>query len=248
MIIFDNVTKTYGTHKVLDKVSFKIHGKEFVSIVGPAGAGKSTLINALIGATKIDEGSITIDGYEITTMRTTALQYYRRKLGVVFQDYQLLQQKTVYENVAFAMEACGKSDVEIKNKVPEVLARVGLESKQKNFPRELSGGEKQKTAIARALIHNPRLLIADEPTGNLDPRSAYEIINIFLNLNEEGVTTIMATHNKWVVDNINKRVVFLDKGRIVSDEQESGYDLSLLEAEFDGNTGGISFTEMHIEE
>lgn len=248
MIIFDNVTKRYGTHTVLDGLSFTIKGEEFVSIVGPSGAGKSTLIHALIGMEKIDQGSITIDGYEINSMSPEAVQEYRRKIGVVFQDYKLLPHKTLYENVAFAMEVCEIPDEMIIEKVPHVLNVVGLVDKNDLFPVQLAGGEKQRLAIARALVHEPKLIIADEPTGNLDPKNAKEIIKLLMMLNKAGTTVILTTHNKGLVDYINRRVIFLDKGRIVSDVEEGTYDLSLLEAEVVDQKGNrLKLTEIHVD-
>lgn len=248
MISFDNVSKHYGKKRVLDHLSFSMQGREFVTIVGPSGAGKSTLIHALIGATEIDEGSIIIDGYEISRMKPSALQYYRRKIGVVFQDYKLLQQKTVYENIAFAMEVCGAGEERIHARVPEVLNITSLLDKQHQFPVHLSGGEKQRLAIARALVHKPKLIIADEPTGNLDPRSAKEIILLLLALNHAGATILLTTHNKSLVDFINRRVIFLNQGKIISDVEEGMYDLALLEASLSMNEGDkIEITEIHFE-
>lgn len=226
MISFENVTKKFGIHTVLDSINLSIGGKDFVTIVGPSGAGKTTLINMLIGKDRPTEGRILIDGYEITSLNHEVRQYYRRKLGIIFQDFQLLPKKTVSENVAFAMEACEYSRVEIRQRVPEVLMKVNLLSKQDSFPDQLSGGEKQRVAIARALVHNPKLIIADEPTGNLDPVSTKEIIKILLQLNNEGATIILATHDREMVDYIRKRVIALDQGRLVADKENSGYDVS----------------------
>ncbi len=223
MIIFENVTKKYGQSIVLDKVNLKISPGEFVSVVGPSGAGKSTLIHALIGAETIQHGYISVDKYIINTLKENELQYYRRKIGVVFQDYRLLPQKNVHENVAFAMEVCGYSNHDIQKRVREVLEIVGLLEQKRHFPRQLSGGECQRAAIARALVHNPNLIIADEPTGNLDPHNAKEIIDLLLKINKNGVTVVLATHNPALVDHIHRRVVRLEKGRVVSDKEQSGY-------------------------
>ncbi|MBU2523956.1 ATP-binding cassette domain-containing protein [Patescibacteria group bacterium] len=225
MIIFDSVTKVYGINKVLDTINLKIKGKEFVTIVGPSGAGKTTLMELLIGAREVNEGTISIDGYEITNLKEEIKQFYRRKIGIVFQDYRLLPRKTVYENVAFAMEACEYPSAQIKLKVPEVLEKVNLLPRRDLFPHQLSGGEKQRVAIARALVHDPKLIIADEPTGNLDPTHTKEIIKVLLELNKEGVTVILATHDKEMVNYIKRRVVALDQGKIVADKENSGYDL-----------------------
>jgi cell division transport system ATP-binding protein len=218
MIEFKDVSKKYGRHTVLDNVNLKIGNGEFVSIIGPSGAGKSTLVYALIGAEKIQHGNILVDGYTVNKMNDKALQYFRRRIGVVFQDYKLLQQKNVYENVAFAMEVCGFERTEIKKRVPEVLEIVGLHKMHRQFPHQLSGGERQRVAIARALVHNPGLVVADEPTGNLDPKTAREIADLLLKINKEGATVILATHNYDLIKRIGKRVVTLEEGRVVDDK------------------------------
>lgn len=224
MIIFDKVHKAYGGRKVLNDVSLKVEPQEFVSLVGPSGAGKSTLIYALIGAEKIDKGKVHVDDYHVDIMSEKALQMYRRKLGIVFQDYKLLARKNVFENVAFALEATGASKKHTIKRVDEVLDMVGLLDMKHHFPYQLSGGEQQKTAIARALVHDPKLLIADEPTGNLDPTSAKEILELLKKINEGGATVLLATHNKGLVDGLQKRVVRLENGKIKSDKAHSGYD------------------------
>lgn len=223
MIEFQNVTKKYGKFTVLDKVNLAIKNGEFVSIIGSSGAGKSTLIHTLIGAEKIDKGKIMVDGFVVNEMKDRALQFYRRKLGVVFQDYKLLPQKNVFENVAFAMEVCGYRSEDIDKRVAEVLEIVGLQEHKKRFLHQLSGGEKQRTAIARALVHDPRLIVADEPTGNLDPKTGREIIDLLLKINKSDITVILTTHNMLLVDIIKKRVVKLENGQIVSDREKSGY-------------------------
>lgn len=223
MIIFENVTKRYGQRVVLDNVNLMVSPGEFVTVTGPSGAGKSTLINALIGAENIQRGHISVDSYIINSLKEKSLQYYRRKIGTVFQDYKLLPQKNVYENVAFAMEVCGYENHYIQKRVREVLEIVGLQEQRRQFPRQLSGGECQRTSIARALVHNPRLVIADEPTGNLDPHNAKEIIDLLLKINKNGATVILATHNPILVDHIHKRVVRLDRGRVIGDKAQSGY-------------------------
>lgn len=223
MIVFENVSKKYGRTVVLDNVNLTIKPGEFVSIVGASGAGKSTMVHVLIGAEKVQHGTVTVDGYVVNKMRDKALQYFRRKIGVVFQDYKLLQQKNVYENVAFALEVCGFERPEIRRCVPEVLEIVGLHPRQRQFPHQLSGGERQRVAIARALVHNPGLIVADEPTGNLDPKTAKEIIELLLKINAEGTTVILTTHNKDLVDLIKRRVVTLENGKVVSDRKTAGY-------------------------
>ncbi len=224
MLIFENVNKSYGSRIVLDKINFKVDGAEFLTIVGHSGAGKSTLMHVLIGATKIDSGGIYVDGYPIHEFDSKALQSYRRNLGLVFQDFKLLPKKTVFENVAYAMEVCGYDDETIEKRVSQTLSLVGLLDHRFKFPEELSGGEKQKTAIARALVHEPKLILADEPTGNLDPHASKEIIEILLRLNTAGITVILATHDKTLVDMIQKRVITLKDGQIISDKEKSGYD------------------------
>jgi cell division transport system ATP-binding protein len=223
MILFENVTKKYGKTKVLDKINLTIQNGEFITLIGHSGAGKSTLVYSLIGAEPIAEGSIKVDGYEVNKMSGKALQYFRRKIGIVFQDYKLLKNKNVFENTAFALEVCGCNKKEIKNRTREVLSIVGLGKKQKKFPHQLSGGEKQRTAIARALVHNPNLIVADEPTGNLDPKTAEEIIKLLMKINEDGTTVMLATHNIALVDLIKQRVVTLEEGKIVKDKKSSGY-------------------------
>lgn len=226
MILFENVSKKYGHSLVLDTINLSIKGKEFVTIVGPSGAGKTTLINLLIGAEKPSGGRIIIDGYNISALNAEVCQFYRRKLGVIFQDFRLLPRKTVYENVAFAMEVCEYPSAAISLKVPEVLEKVNLLDQKRNFPHQLSGGEKQRAAIARALVHDPKLIIADEPTGNLDPLSTREVMKILLDLNKnEGVTVLLATHDREAVDFLRRRVIALDQGRVVADREQSGYDI-----------------------
>lgn len=227
MIVFENVSKKYGRTTVLDKVHLTIEPGQFVSIIGPSGAGKSTLMYALIGAESINGGTISVEGYKVNGMNQKALQYFRRRIGVIFQDYKLLQQKSVYENVAFALEVCGYELSEIKKRVPEVLQIVGLEKQAKQFPHQLSGGERQRVAIARALVHNPSLIVADEPTGNLDPKTAKEIIKLLLKINEDGTTVILTTHNKDLVNFIKRRVVVLENGKVVDDKKVGNYTLHL---------------------
>lgn len=224
MIVFDKVNKKYGDRKILDNVTLKIQPQEFVSIIGPSGAGKSTLVHALIGAEKLNSGQIFVDDYHVHIMSENALQLFRRKLGIVFQDYKLLDRKNVFENIAFALEATGASESFIKEKVNEVMDVVALTSLKEHFPYQLSGGEQQKVAIARALVHDPKLVIADEPTGNLDPKSAEDILNLFKKINKNGSTVIFASHNKGLVDKLKKRVVRLENGKITSDEAHGTYD------------------------
>jgi len=229
MIIFQGVTKEYkaSDHSTtaLENVSFKINPKEFVSLVGKSGAGKSTIIKMLIGDEKPSKGRIIFGSYDVTRLKSNELYQMRRHIGTIFQDFKLLPEKTAYENVAFALEAAGRPQSEIIELIPKALDMVGLSSKGNNFPRELSGGEKQRVAIARAMINNPDVIIADEPTGNLDPINTNEIIKLLFKINELGTTVILATHNKDVINNINRRVISLEGGQIIRDEEEGKYIL-----------------------
>lgn len=224
MIQFIDVSKRYGSHVVLDQVNLEVSGGEVVTIVGPSGAGKSTLLHALIGDLPIDEGSILVDGYEITKFNTKALQEYRRRVGMVFQDYKLLEKKTVYENVAFALEVCGWNEEDIRERTYEVLDLVGMLDHEGKFPAQLAGGEGQRVAIARAMVHDPRLIIADEPTGNLDHWNAEGILELLLRINDSGVTVLLTTHNREIVNQLQRRVVVINEGRIISDREHSGYE------------------------
>ncbi len=216
MIEFKNATKQYGERLVLDSLNLKIQGGDWLWLTGSSGAGKTTLVLALMGAIKLTHGEIFVDGYNITQFNHMAMQEYRRKLGIVFQDYKLLPKMTAYENVAFAMEVCGYSDEQIERRVIEVLEKVGLADARHHFPHMLSGGEKQRVAIARALIHEPRLIIADEPTGNLDPKTAAGIVDLFQKLNVEGATVIFATHNYNLLRQVDKPEIKIEEGRIVA--------------------------------
>lgn len=198
MIEFHNVTKQFGSHTVLDQVSFFIEPNELVTLNGTSGAGKSTIVALLIGAERPNQGTVEVDDLIVNEMDRNMLQLYRRRLGVVYQDYKLLPKKTVFENVAFAMEVCEEPTELIQERVPKILEKVGLLAFQDHFPQHLSGGERQRLAIARALVHNPRLLIADEPTGNLDEFNARGIINLFRKLHSEGATVLLTTHDPMV--------------------------------------------------
>lgn len=223
MIVFENVTKKYGDLVVLDNINLTINYGEFVSIVGPSGAGKSTLIRLLICEEKPTSGRIFVTEFDITNLTPFQIPFYRRHIGVVFQDYKLLPEKTVYENVAYALEVAGRPAKEIKNRVPRILELTSLLDKKNNFPHELSGGEMQRVSLARALVHQPKLLIADEPTGNLDPINAWEIIQLLLKINASGTTVLLATHNREIVDSLQKRVITLNKGKIVKDQSKGNY-------------------------
>ena len=225
LIRFEDVTKAYpGTviESLLD-VNFTIHEGEFVSVVGHSGAGKSTLIKLVLAEERPTHGSIYFEDINIPTLSQSDLINFRRRIGVVFQDFRLLPNKTAYENIAFAMEAAGKTDEEIASDVPHVLDLVDLSSKVYHFPHQLSGGEKQRLAIARAIINQPEVIIADEPTGNLDPINTYEVVQILKKINDLGTTVVLTTHNRGVIDSIGKRVITLDKGRIVRDDKDGKY-------------------------
>lgn len=227
MIFFQNVSKIYNSHSVaLDNVTFKIMPQEFATLVGRSGAGKSTLIKLLIGEERPTKGRIFLDKQEVNKLESKDMPKLRRKIGIVFQDFKLLPHKNSFENVAFALEAAGCLPKEINEFVPQILDLVGLKDKMLNFPRELSGGERQRVAIARAMINQPDILVADEPTGNLDPINSNEIIKLLLKINELGTTVLLATHNKQIVDSLNKRVISIEGGRIVRDEEEGRYILS----------------------
>ncbi len=225
MIIFQNVSKVYNKTIALDKVSFKIQPGEFVSLVGLSGAGKSTIIKLLIAEEKPTKGQIFFGSYEVNKLKPSQLPEFRRHIGVIFQDFKLLDKKTVFENVAFALEVEGRTQKEINELTPQVLDLVGLSEKAFNFPKELSGGEKQRVAIARAMINRPEVLIADEPTGNLDPFNTWEVIKLLKKINELGSTIILATHSKEIVDSLGKRVITLEKGQIISDEENGRFNI-----------------------
>ncbi|MCX6755967.1 MAG: ATP-binding cassette domain-containing protein [Candidatus Nomurabacteria bacterium] len=226
MIYFDNVTKQYtdtDTEPSLEGVTFSIAPGEFVTIVGHSGAGKTTLAKLIIAEEKPTVGKVSFQSVDIHKLSNSGLTELRRKIGVVFQDFRLIANKTSFENIAFAMEALGKDDDEIASDVMHVLSLVNLDNRSLHFPHQLSGGEKQRLAIARAIINQPEIIIADEPTGNLDPISAGEIVNILKRINSLGTTIILTTHNKTVVDSLGKRVITLEKGRIIRDDKEGKY-------------------------
>lgn len=226
MIYFDKVTKVYNLSmgiNALEDIDFAIEPKEFVSIVGQSGAGKTTLLKMLIAEEKPSSGQVFFESIDVHAIPLSKLPFLRRKIGVIFQDFKLLPNKTAYENIAFAMEAAGKKDNEIEENVPQVLELVNLMDKACSFPDELSGGEKQRVGIARAIVNQPDVIIADEPTGNLDPLNSWEIIQILKKINELGTTVLMATHNKTIIDSLGKRVITLEKGRIIRDDKEGRY-------------------------
>lgn len=224
MITLLHVSKKYSkTNKVLRDANIYIKAGEFVSVVGQSGAGKTTLVKLLIGEERADEGQIVIGDWDITRLGKYEIPYLRRQIGVIFQDFKLLPKKTLKENVAFALEVCGASRSKINKIVPSVLKIVGLEDKAGRYPHEVSGGEQQRAAIARALVHQPRILLADEPTGNLDAINADELIDLLLRINKFGTTVILVTHNKEIVNRLNRRVITMDKGRVVSDLAHGKY-------------------------
>lgn len=224
MITFKKISKTYQEKNIsIHDVSFSIKKGEFISLIGPSGAGKTTLLRMLLAEEKPSSGSIHFNHVNIHNLRSRDIPKYRQKIGVIFQDFKLLQEKTVYENVAFAMEMIGKKDAEIRADVPHALELVDMADKMLHFPSQLSGGEQQRLAIARAIINQPDLLIADEPTGSLDPQSAHSVINILKKINELGTTIILSTHNDTVVDGLEKRVIHIEKGYIIRDDEKGKY-------------------------
>jgi len=232
MIKFQNITKIYPSHKpglkptiALADVSFEVKSKDFISIVGKSGAGKTTLLKLLLAEEKPTKGTVFFKEQDVHSIEPEELPYLRRKIGVVFQDYKLLSSKTTYENVAYVMEVIGASDKEIKKAVPTILEIVGLGDRANNFPNQLSGGERQRAAIARALTHRPEVILADEPTGNLDPYHTLDIIELLLKINRMGTTVILSTHNKATINKLGKRVITLENGKIIRDEKKGRFIL-----------------------
>jgi cell division transport system ATP-binding protein len=226
MIYFDKVSKVYSDESVaLKDITLTIEPKEFVSIVGHSGAGKTTLIKLILAEERPTKGHVFFESIDIHKIKGKEITNLRRKIGTVFQDFRLLPNKTVYENIAFAMEAAGRTEEEIEADVPHVLELVDMAKKIYSFPHELSGGEKQRVAIARAIVNQPDLIIADEPTGNLDPGNTYEIIQILKKINDLGTTVVLTTHNKGVVDILGKRVISMQDGKIVRDDKKGSYVL-----------------------
>ena len=224
MIDLNGVSKSYSKGQpALDNVSLHVDEGEFVFIVGNSGSGKSTLIKLLLKELDPTAGTITVNGYALNKLRRGKVAKYRRGIGVVFQDFRLLKDRNVYENVAFAQRVIEKPTRVIKKRVPEVLTLVGLAEKYKSRPDQLSGGEQQRVALARALVNRPNILLADEPTGNLDPKNSFEIMKLLEEINERGTTVLVVTHNREIVNAFKKRVITMKKGVIISDEQEGGY-------------------------
>jgi cell division transport system ATP-binding protein len=224
MIKLHNVSKIYSNNvAALKRINLHIRPGEFVSIVGQSGTGKTTLVKTLIGEERVDEGKVVIGGWDITRISQREIPVLRRQIGVIFQDFKLLNKKTLSENVAFALQVCGGQPKKIRKIVPHVMKIVGLEPKINSYRQEVSGGEQQRAAIARALVHRPKILLADEPTGNLDTLNANEIIELLLRINKFGTTVILVTHNKEVVNRLKKRVITLDNGEIISDQAVGKY-------------------------
>ena len=224
LIEMNGVTKKYHrSTTALRDINVSVNPGEFVYIVGPSGAGKSSFIKLLYREEKVSAGTLKVGEFNLTKLKKRDVPILRRSIGVVFQDYKLLPKKTVFENVAYAMQVIGEKPREIKKRVPEVLDLVGLKHKMRSFPEQLSGGEQQRVAIARAIVNNPKVLIADEPTGNLDPEISWEIMQLLERINLQGTNVLMATHNKQIVDNLRHRVIAIEDGRIVRDEEEGEY-------------------------
>ena len=226
MIKYYNVSKIYSKNiKALDRINIHIKPGEFVSLVGQSGTGKTTFVKTLIGEEKADQGKIVVGGWDITSIGQREIPVLRRQIGVIFQDFKLLPKKTLFENVAFAMQVCGGHPRKIKKIVPHVMKIVGLNNKMNRYPQEISGGEQQRAAIARALVHRPKILLADEPTGNLDSLNAHEIIELLLRINKFGTTVLLVTHNREIVNRLRRRVITIDNGRVVIDQEVGKYML-----------------------
>jgi len=227
MIILDRVTKTYpkSPRPALDNVSVHVQPREFAIIVGASGAGKSTLLKLLTREEKPDSGKIIVGGIDYDTLDDRDVPLLRRKIGVVFQDFKLLPNRTVFENIALSLEISGHSNKEIRQNVPRILELVGLRDKEKSFPRQLSGGERQRVAIARAMVRQPKILVADEPTGNLDAHNTWEIVKLLLKINKFGTTVLLITHSQEIVARLNTRVITLDEGKVISDVEHGGFKI-----------------------
>ena len=224
MIEFKNVTMVYDQgNRALENVSLKIDDGEFVFLVGPSGSGKSTIIRLLTAELEPTSGSITVNGYQLDRIKNRQIPYLRRTVGVIFQDFRLIENKTVFDNVAFSMRVVGASNKQIKKRVPYVLDLVGLDNRSRRYPTELSGGEQQRVAIARALVNNPSMIIADEPTGNLDPVRSYEIMMLLERINALGTTVVVVTHERELVNRFTKRVIAIDEGNVINDGMDGYY-------------------------
>ncbi|EKE10957.1 MAG: hypothetical protein ACD_15C00166G0005 [uncultured bacterium] len=227
MIKFDSVSKTYkGDFMALEEINLNIREGEFISVVGQSGSGKSTLLKLIYAEEAATAGEVYFDGNPLSSISRRKLPFHRREIGTIFQDFKLLPKKTTYENIAYALEVSGAPDEEIAENVPQILDIVGLANKAKKYPYQLSGGEQQKVAIARALVHTPMVIVADEPTGNLDPIASLEIVKLLIRINELGTTVILASHDKDIVDKANKRVLVLERGKIIADYPKGKYKIS----------------------
>ena len=229
MVKFENVSMIYpgGEQKAIDDMSFTINDGEFVFLVGPSGSGKTSVIKLITGEVDAFEGGLFVNGFDLRNMRRGKLPALRRTIGVVFQDFRLIEDKTIYDNVAFAMHVVGASNKDIRRRVPYVLELVGLEGREKRYPREVSGGEQQRVAVARAIVNSPQLLIADEPTGNLDPARSLELMLLMDRINEMGTTVLVVTHEKELVNSFSKRVVTIEDGRVISDGMNGYYSYEI---------------------
>ena len=229
MVIFENVSMTYpgGDMRAINDMSFSIDDGEFVFLVGPSGSGKTSIIKLITGEVAPESGTLNVNGFDLRHMRRRKLPAMRRTLGVIFQDFRLIEDKTVYENVAFAMHVIGARNSDIKKRVPYVLDLVGLAGREKRYPREISGGEQQRVAVARAIVNSPRLLIAEEPTGNLDPARSLELMLLMDRINEMGTTVLVVTHEKELVNSFSKRVVAIEDGRVISDGMDGYYSYEI---------------------
>ena len=231
MVLFENVSMTYpgGDMRAIDDMSFAIDDGEFVFLVGPSGSGKTSVIKLITGEVRADGGELNVNGFDLRRIRRGRLPALRRTIGVIFQDFRLIEDMTVYDNVAFAMHVVGASNREIRRRVPYVLDLVGLSGREKRFPREVSGGEQQRVAVARAIVNSPQLLIADEPTGNLDPARSLELMLLMdrINDNEMGTTVLVVTHEKELVNSFSKRVVAIEDGRVISDGMDGYYSYEI---------------------
>lgn len=227
MITLSNVAKIFPPETVaLKNINLNIKPKEFVSLIGMSGSGKTTLVRILIADERVNDGRVVVGGWDITHIKNREIPFLRRQIGVVFQDFKLLDKKTVFENVSFALHVSGSSHSRIKKIVPNVLSIVGLQDKQHRYPRQLSGGEQQRVAIARALVHGPKIFLADEPTGNLDSVNAKEIIDLLLKINQIGITVLLVSHHEKLVNNLKKRVIVLTNDKIISDHDHGKYSLT----------------------
>ena len=225
MILFDRVSKVYtgANDASLDRVSLHVKPKEFVIVIGPSGSGKSTLLKLITRELKPSSGKIVVGGIDYDNLADRYIPLLRRRIGVIFQDFKLLPHRTVFENIAFGLEIAGMNNREIKSAVPKVIDLVGLTGQEKAFPHQLSGGERQRVAIARAVVRQPKILLADEPTGNLDPKHSWDIVNLLEKINDYGTTVLLTTHNVEIVNKLKRRVITIDHGKIVSDESEGTY-------------------------